>query len=224
LLVRAAIERIARCESGQALTETALFLPLATLGLFGLLYFTRVGILQERAQYAVRYSSEVAAQTAGLQAMYTALYVATQNGGAMPQPQGADCSAGIASAATAALLGNEAGPLPVATAQPYFRSDSTLVASCAEGTATLKNSGNPFIAMQYAMTTTTAISGSISAPGFLRALLPANFAVAAQRSVLAPAPPAVILYCSPKITPGVTSALGPTYAGITGPGANPHAC
>lgn len=218
------LRRALRCQSGQALAETALFLPLASLGLFGLIYFTRVGILQERVQYAVRYSTEVAAPTGGLQAMYTALYTATQNGGAMPAPQGADCSAGIAAAAAAALLGNEAGPLPTSTAQPYFRSDGAVTATCTEGTATLKNSGNPFIAMQYATTRTTSIAGSITGPGFLQRLLPGSFAVQAQRSVLAPAPPAVILYCSPKITPNVTKALGQAYAGITGPGANPHAC
>jgi len=213
-----------RCDSGQALAESALFLPLASIGLFGLLYFTRVGILQERAQYAVRYSTEIAGPTGGLQAMYTALYAANHNGGAIPAPQGADCSGGVAPAVSAALQGTESGPLPAPSAQPFWQSDARVTASCTQGTATLQNSGNPFIAMQYAMTTTTTISASISGAGFLRNLLPANFGVQAQRGILAPAPPAVILYCSPKITPNVTKALGPAYAGILGPGQNPHAC
>jgi hypothetical protein len=74
------------------------------------------------------------------------------------------------------------------------------------------------------MTTTTTISATVSGAGFLKNLLPNSFGIQAQRGVLGPAPPAVILYCSPKITPSVTKALGPSYAGILGPGQNPHAC
>ncbi len=216
--------RVRRRSRGQALAETALFVPLATIGLFALLYYARVGILQERAQYAVRYSTEVVVPASGLQAMYTALYTATQNGGAVPAPQGADCSSGIAPAVSAALTGSESGPLAVPTAQPYWRADGAVSATCTEGTTTLQNNGNPFIAMQYAMTATTTIAATINLPQTLKNLLPATFAINAQRSVLAPAPPAVILYCSPKITPNVTKALGTFYAGVTGPGQNPHSC
>lgn len=49
----------ARDERGQALVELGLFLPIILIALIGIIFFSRLGILSERAQSAVRYGGEV---------------------------------------------------------------------------------------------------------------------------------------------------------------------
>ena len=49
-----------RCEHarrGQTLVETALFLPLLLLALFGIIYFSQYGVLQERSLTGARFAS-----------------------------------------------------------------------------------------------------------------------------------------------------------------------
>jgi hypothetical protein len=65
------IARLRRDESGQALIESILFMPILLLALFGLLFFARYGVLDERAQMAVRYGGNVAYQKGQLYTIST---------------------------------------------------------------------------------------------------------------------------------------------------------
>jgi hypothetical protein len=62
---------IGRDDSGQALIESSIFLPVLLLALFGLLFFSRLGVLDERAQMAARYGGNVAYQKGQLYTIST---------------------------------------------------------------------------------------------------------------------------------------------------------
>ena len=65
------IARFHRDQRGQALIESAIFMPVLILALFGLFFFSRLGVLGERAQLAARYGGNVAYQKGQLYTIST---------------------------------------------------------------------------------------------------------------------------------------------------------
>ncbi|GAC1576501.1 MAG: hypothetical protein NVS3B7_09430 [Candidatus Elarobacter sp.] len=187
-------------QRGQALIETAIFLPVALLALFAILYFGRFGVLEERAQSAVRYGATVSYETAG---RYSAanLYATLAANAA---PAGV-CPAGVTSDTVTVLNGLQGG----APAQGYFTVNPTPSATCTMTTAAITGAAPE--AFRYFAVTSHAVSGKIDVPSFLSSALGSSGGVAASLGYIHSDTPGLIVYCTAHVGASVAAALNATY-------------
>jgi hypothetical protein len=187
---------------GQALVETVIFLPVALLALFGIIFFARYGVLSERAQSAVRYGTLIAY---GKAPAYSAadIYAAIATGGAtFPSA----CAASVTTDTVKAISEqNAAGPTPA----PFWRPD-TASATCTQ--ATVSFAGPPWAAYHTLTVTSQTATATIAVPAFLANVLGANAAATASFGYARSDPPSVIMYCTGSGA-AVAAALGATYGG-----------
>jgi TadE-like protein len=206
-----------RGSRGQALIETAVFLPMVLLLMTAVIYFSQYGVLQERAVQAVRYAALVSnggsaamgtANIFSLQQMYGELTREGQNSSesdpGYPLTGYACAGTGSSGADTAAALAlNQQEPVPggVGTAAPaptFFQPDTTPVGTCTATNLPVPN-GNVGLAASYLMVQTATISASMNAPSYIHRFLP-NFptqqTVTATMGFTLPAAPGPMMYCS----------------------------
>lgn len=185
---------------GQALLETVIFLPVALIALFGIIYFSRYGVVSERAQSAVRYGALV---SYGAAPVYSAsgIYDAIASG---PVPPAA-CPANVGSDTLKALSEQNGGaPTPA----PYWRPDSA-TATCTQSTVSF---GGTAAAAYHTFTVTTATTtATIAVPPALSSLLGANQSAVTSFGYVRSDPPGVIMYCTASVGSAVAAALGATY-------------
>ena len=108
-------------QRGQAMLETILFLPVALVVLFAILYFARFGVLEERAQSAVRYAALMSYESKtdyGAANIYDAV--------APNRPAPSACSATVVTDTVNALDGKG----PSGSAQPFWKPDHPATATC----------------------------------------------------------------------------------------------
>jgi Flp pilus assembly protein TadG len=192
-------------QRGQALIETVIFLPVALIALFGIMYFSRYGVLSERAQSAVRYGTLVSYRAAPV---YSArgIYDAIATG---PVPPTA-CPASIGTDTKNALSEqNGAGPTP----SPYWRPDSA-TATCTQSTVSF--AGAPTAAFHIFTVTASTATATIAVPTALTGLLGANTSAVASFGYVRSDPPSVIMYCIPALGTSVAAALGGAVYGVGG--------
>lgn len=196
---------------GQALIETAVFLPFVLVAMMAIIYFSQYGVLQGRAALAVRYAAivssagTVATDTQGnfnLDSMYSEI---TREGGDSAQgdpgyPSSGFTCAGAGAAAAAAMNLQQAVPGGVGTAAPapnYFHTD---VGSAPAGVCTAANlplpNGSLGLAASYMIVQYTAVSSSKATPTILQSFVPATQMIAATMAYPVPAAPASMMYCS----------------------------
>ena len=77
-------------QRGQAITETAVFLPLFLLLLYGLIWLAQVSVLNERAQTAVRYSGLISNEASPFNGY--SLYAIYNNVGTYAQSESTTCA------------------------------------------------------------------------------------------------------------------------------------
>ncbi|TAM56263.1 hypothetical protein EPN52_14190 [bacterium] len=210
LLVTAAVRPWGGARRGQALVETALFLPLMLLALFSIVYFGRYGVLDERAQSAIRYGSMISYTQGGV---YSAanIYAAMQYGPQGPLP----CASNVANDTAAALT--QALPNTGPTAQPYWRPDGAAAqANCA--ISGLGFGGPDYMAFHYFTVTRQSLTAGVSVPTVLQSLLGTTGMVRAQTGFAHADPPGMIMYCSFEVGQRTAAALGFNY---TPPSGNP---
>jgi hypothetical protein len=186
-------------ERGQALLETAIFLPIALLLLFGILYFARFGVLEERAQSAVRYGATVSYENAsqpGAAQIYAAL-------SANARPSGL-CPAGVATDTVNTLNGTQSG----SEAQGFWKPDSAPAATCTVSTVGFTASTTD--AYRYFTVTTHSVSGVLTVPAYVSAVV-VTHNVAASLGYVHTDTPAMIMYCTSHVGASVAAALGRTY-------------
>ncbi len=193
---------------GQALVETALFLPLMLTALFAIIYFGRYGVLGERAQSAIRYGSMISYAQGGV---YSAanIYDAMSNGSQAPLP----CTSNVASDTAAALT--QAVPNTGPTAQPYWQPDGApSQASC---TISGVGFGGPdYMAFHYFTVTRQSLTAGVSVPTILQGLLGSTGIVQAQTGFVHSDPPGMIMYCSYEVGLRSAAALGINYSPPSG--------
>jgi Flp pilus assembly protein TadG len=187
-------------QRGQALIETVIFLPVALIALFGIMYFSRYGVLSERAQSAVRYGTLISYRAAPV---YSArgIYDAIASGPVAPTT----CPAVVGTDTTNALSEqNGAGPTP----SPYWRPDSA-TATCTQSTMSYPG---PATAASHTFTVTAATAtATIAVPAALTSLLGANTSAVASFGYVRSDPPGVIMYCIPALGSVVAAGLGAVY-------------
>jgi len=190
-------------ERGQALLETAIFLPVALTVLFAIIYFSRFGVLAGRAESAARYGALIAYNSTPA---YSAadIYTAIATGGTALAP----CPANVVPDTIAAVSGQYgAGG---ATPSPYWRPDAAATTAC---THTVIGYGGPaWAALQRVTNTRQAVAAGVVAPPFLCGVVGGGINNAsASLGYVRSDPPSVIMYCVGGAE--VAAALGFTYAG-----------
>jgi hypothetical protein len=186
-------------QRGQALLETVIFLPIALLLLFGILYFARFGVLEERAQSAVRYGAAVSYENAS-QPAAAQIYAALA---ANARPSGL-CPANVATDTVSALDGAQSG----SQAQGFWKPDSAAAATCTVSTVGFTASTTD--AYRYFTVTSHSVGGVLTVPSYVAAVV-GTHNVAASLGYVHTDSPAMIMYCTSHVGASVAAALGGTY-------------
>jgi len=106
-------------QRGQALTETAIFLPVFLLLLFGMMWIVQFSVLNERAQIAVRYSGLVSNESSPYDGF--SLYAIYNNVGGHSQAATTTC----ATPPPDAFINDPSnGAFPGPTSQPFWQPDA----------------------------------------------------------------------------------------------------
>ena len=205
-------------QRGQTLIETALFLPFLLLAMFGIIYFSQYGVLQERSAQGARFASLIdnGSDTSGftLESMYAELHREGNNQTNPGFPAAAlSCASSAAGDGASALVqgetlpGGGVGP----TAPPFFQPDSGTSAETGCGaqsismSSTAPNNANWYYVVQF-----THVEADKTAPGFIQNWLPGVQSGHVKTGMLnlRAASPDNILYCSPGFAQAVAAGLG----------------
>jgi hypothetical protein len=229
---------------GQALLETAMFLPCLLLATVSVIYFSQYGILQVRAVQAVRYASLVS--NAGgktgyysIESVYNELWQEghSQNGAAYPATF--SCSGvGTAQADQAAISAlYQSETLPSGSGAPapaFFQADVHPSATCTASPIWLSGDGN--MANSYFVVQFTSVTGVKNLPSLLQKIgLPSQTGANAGMAVVLPGNAALNVYCSPnfastlaqsfaQLQPGTETSTPVPYGSypVAGPNATPN--
>lgn len=183
---------------GQTLVETILALPIVLLAIFGILYVAQLGVVNERAQLALRYGGIAEFNTS--QSVYSAANI-YQNLAATGFPS--PCPS-----PPVGVFSNSA-PFPGPTSAPFWQpsADGQPVSTCAAGAYGF--GGSQFLATHYLAETTLSVSAGVDVPNFLRPVLGGSSiaTTTAVASFVHAASPGMILYCSKEVHDRVWGAI-----------------
>lgn len=175
-------------QRGQALVESAFFVPLLLIVLFGAMYFSQLSVLSERMQVAIRYSANVAFASGSTPA-YSASNIYTGT------------TSSIVCASPAPALLSNAAPFPGPTTQPYWQPLSSPAPSSACTQQTIDLGGASFLMARYITQGDVSMTAAVPVPGILQAVLGVtggSNSVSASAPWVHPAWPAAIIACISK--------------------------
>ncbi|MDE2481741.1 MAG: pilus assembly protein [bacterium] len=185
----------AHAQRGQTLIEMVIALPVILIALFGIIYVARVGVVNERAQLALRYGG-IAGFITGSNAYSAANIYENLSANGMPQP--------CPTPAMGALTG--ASPFPEPSAAPFWQPDTAASAPCTPTVYGL--GGAQFLASHYFSATSLSISGGVDVPSYIQDVLgETSHVVGASEAFVHPAFPGMILYCSTEVRARVYGAV-----------------
>jgi Flp pilus assembly protein TadG len=189
-------------QRGQALVETLLLLPVALVMLFALLYFTRYGVLAERAESAVRYAALVSYEAP---AQYSAadIYDAV----APNAPPAGACPANVVTDTVTVLDGTGTS----GSAAAFWKPDHAATATCTVSTANF--GGAAWAAYHYLTVTKHTVTASLDVPPYVVALLGSTGTVTSTLAYAHSDPPSTIVYCVANTAAAVAAGLNVTYTG-----------
>jgi len=235
--------RRTHAQRGQTLLETALFLPLLLLSLFGIIYFSQYGVLQERSLTGARFASLIdnSSNVKGftLEQLYHELHREGNNASDPGLPaEVVSCDANAANDGANTLI--QAQALPGggvgATAPPYFQPDAGTSSETGCGAQSISlSSSAPDNANWYFVAQFTHVEADKSAPRWIQTFLPnvQTGHVKGGMLNLRAASPDNIVYCSPGFALAIADGLGAVepeplagpFAGYaTPPPSAPHHC
>jgi hypothetical protein len=171
-------------ERGQTIAESAIFLPIVLLVLFGIMYVSQYGVASERAQLAVRYGGLVMQRAANV-------YSASEIYDFLSNPKGpAPCVS-----PPPGFLTDEA-PLPGPASVPYWQPLS-VVPSCTALARQPQGGGGQFVASHFFSTALESVTAQVAVPPFLGNAIGMN--ASASEAFVQSADPSAILYCSSDV-------------------------
>src|SRR5579872_6777536 len=200
-------------QRGQALTETAFFLPLFLLLLFGMMWVIQVSVLNERAQVAVRYSGLVSNESDPYDGF--SLYAIYNNVGNLKQSASTTCATPPPDAFTNDPAN---GAFPGPTSQPFWKPDTgTTTGTCNQGRVQITDPSLtvPMLLIGTDSTASTQKTTTTNLPSAISGLR-VNTLSASQNFVNTP-DIASIMQCFPQLSSAVSNSL----VGETAPGNNP---
>ncbi|HWT04691.1 MAG TPA: hypothetical protein VN224_02955, partial [Xanthomonadales bacterium] len=180
--------------------ETVLFLPVALIVMLAVLYFARFGVLEERAQGAVRYGAVVSYES-------TSKYSVTDIYDAVALHAPPACNSTVATD-TVGVLG---GTGPSGSAQPFWKSDHPASAACTVATANF--AGPTWSASRYIMVSKHSVSASVDVPAYITSVLGPTGNVSASLGYAHADPPSMVMYCVSSVASAVAAGLNVSYTG-----------
>jgi hypothetical protein len=196
-------------QRGQALTETALILPLFLLVLFGVLWGVQASVVGERTQVAVRFSGLVSNQTSpylgySLYALYNGLP------GSANAPNISDCAAPNSDA----LLNNGQFVGPIT--QPFWQPISgSTVGQCHRAVTVL--TGGSIVQPVVFIQTLSQITSQVSVQGVLQSVLTSASTLGAQQNFFVTPDVARVLSCYPEVGTAAAQSLNHTALLVSSP-------
>lgn len=187
------MQLLARRSRGQTLIEFVVAMPVVLFALFAIVYVSRLGVVNERAELALRYGA-IAAFTTGTDA-YSAASIYNNPNGALPCP----------TPPISVLSGG--GPFPGPTSAPFWQPDSDVpqVASCSAGASGF--GGSQFIASHFWATTTVSVQAGVDVPKYLQSAIGSNGTATTTETFIHAAYPGIILWCSTEVRNRVNGAI-----------------
>jgi hypothetical protein len=206
---------VTRGARGQALIETAIFLPLALLTLFAVIWAAQYGVMSERVQSAIRYSGLVGNQinpytSDSMYVLYNSLGASSTN----PPLPVQTCNAPNADAlsnnnvvVSSAAPGGYPGPVN----GPFWQ------ASPAPPTMTCANTQTQTAAFSagmnqpaLALSNQPQISTGTVVPAYLQGILGTTSTTTASLNFMKSAGMTVVLSCHPALQTAIGASLAPT--------------
>lgn len=192
--------RVREAERGQALVETVLFLPVALVVLFAIVYFARFGVLDERTQTALRYGAQVSYESS---VRYSAadIYATVATTGSPVCP----------SNAVSDMTGIVNGTGPSASARAFWKPDVPATATCTVTTANF--GGASWSSYHYVTVTHQSVAATMNVPSSLASLLGGTGTVSGSLGYAHADPPSMIIWCVSNVATAVSTALNVSYTG-----------
>jgi hypothetical protein len=171
---------------GQTVIEFLIAMPIVLFALFGIVYVSRMGVINERAELALRYGALAAFNSTSNEYSAADIYQSL-NGTMGPCP-----------AAPISVV-NGAGPFPGPTSAPFWQSDSDVPQSttCTPGAAGF--GGSQFIASHFWAITTLNVKAGVDVPPYLQSVIGTNGSANTTTTFVHAAYPGVILWCSTEV-------------------------
>lgn len=193
---------------GQATLETAVFLPVFLIVLFGVIWAVQSSVLSERAQIAVRFSG-IISDEANPYRQYSlgALY------DGLPNQAAAEVYA-CATPGPDALENDPAdGTFPGPISVPFFQPSGTVNGACTPGAAHLSG-GNLTSPILFVHTQST-VSTSVAVPSFIQSTLGSNQNLSATQNFIDGPDVQTLLTCYSELGTAVEQSLEHTTLNVS---------
>lgn len=179
---------------GQTIIEFVIAMPIVLFALFGIVYVSRMGVINERAELALRYGALAAFNSASNEYSAANIYQ-TMNGAMGPCPS------------PPISIVNGGGPFPGPTAAPFWQSDGDVpqVSSCQPYAAGF--GGSQFVASHFWATTTLNVQAGVDVPQYLKSAIGTKGTANTTETFVHAAYPGVILWCSTEVRNRVRGAI-----------------
>ena len=182
---------------GQTIIETLIALPVMLVVLFAIVYVARIGVVNERAQLALRYGG-----IAGFDAQSGAYSAADIYSNLTPTANPSPCPGPALGAF------NNSAPFPGPTSAPFWQPDKNEAASGTCQAQFFGLGGAQFLASHYFTATAVSVSAGIDVPQYIRAALGETSQTTNSSGTFVHAAfPGAILYCSTEVRDRVYGAI-----------------
>lgn len=202
-------------ERGQALVETAIFIPIFLVLLYAILYFGQIGVKQVRVQTAIRYGvNTLPGSTIRIEQMYTAYKAFSAGTSNVPAPGLTPFPCPTSAATQTQLAFNQAQTLPTSapSAQPYWQMSAPTI-TCTITFLPVSNVPDMYnTAMGFVNATSNKITGSVSAANYAVNFLPTNYTITGSYNGFLPITLDVMIACTPNGGGGHGTTIGPGMA------------
>jgi hypothetical protein len=206
-------KRRAHGQRGQAIVEAALFCPLLLLSLAGLLLFSRLGVVAERGESAVRYANLVTFRHGQIYTMATVYDLlgellnpsSAQLGPLCLTPNAVTSSPPPQNTISAAALQayTQSQPAVSSTAVPvtrnFWKPDSMTAPVCNPLSVQLTSSTYGISDLPLSVTS-FQLQGTIAVPGYLNSLVGSTTSTTANMAFLNLATPNMLVTCVPGLS------------------------
>lgn len=189
-------------QRGQALVETAIFLPVFLLVLFGMMWVVQFSVLNERAQIGVRYSGLISNESSPYDGF--SLYSIYNNVGGRTQSATTTCATPPPDA-----YSNDPsnGAFPGPTSQPFWQPTGPTTGSCTEGRVPITDSSLtvPMLLVNTFSQTSTLKQTTTNLPTAISGLRTTT--LSAQQNFVNTPDIASIMQCYPEIETAVNNSI-----------------
>lgn len=182
--------RVVDLQRGQALYETAIFIPLFLTLLYGILYFGQISVKQERVQTATRFGlSTLPSSDFTVESAYNTYttYTSANKNVAMPALSPTPCPASATAQTSNAFNQAQTSPTSAPSAQPYWQMTSPTISCLITFLPVSKTNDMGNDGMSFINETNVRITGSVAASPYLTSFLPSSYAISGSFNDYLPA-------------------------------------